>query len=248
MRNDIATAQEKQQIIEKGARDVAFGTPEERKAESEFIRNAAQLSHRLDQMHDVVGKYGNYEWYNPEGAALLKSLPLDISDNWTKITNPGGVLREGLVHLGKELQIPLPEHWWTAASVRNGTTLKAIEQTKNVLADYVRQYENMPSTKLPVVGLTPEVRKMVGQTKFGNPEEIPSEGVRTSNMAQMVTSQDEAVKNVPDGHAYTLLDPATGKATKWTRGQEPWAQRPTIPGTNTMFPPVLPRTAVAQPR
>jgi hypothetical protein len=254
MQSEIMGAQEKQQGLEKGSRDVAFGTPEERKSESEFIRNAAQLSHRLDQFRDVVGKYGNYEYWNPEGAALLKSLPLDVSDNWTKITNPGGVLREGLVHLGKQLQIPLPEHIWDIASVRNGTTLKAIEQTKGVLADYVRQYENMPSTKLPVTGLTPELRNLVGETKFGKPGDIPSESATDSKAAgaPMITSQADAVKNVPAGQSYIYFDPATGKATKQTRGKEPWVQ-PAGGNTNAhgqlpfTLPPVIPRQA-ARPR
>lgn len=186
----------------------AYGNPEERKAHGEFARNAAQLSHRLNEYHDTVSKYGNWEWYNPEGAAKLASLPLDIADNWTKVSNPGGVLREGLVGLGKELQIPTAnEHWFGALGIgpRNATTLAGIEQTKNVLADYVRQYENLPYTKAPVTGLTPEVRAMVekdGKTaaaaayekRFGKP--VPTEG--------------GAKQRLPDVNAAQVNTPSSG--------------------------------------
>lgn len=160
--NTKASAEAEQALL-----TAAYGTPEERKAHSEFSRNAAQLSRRLNEYRDTVQKVGNYEWWDPEGAAKLSSLPLDISDNWTKVTNPGGVLREGLVDLGKELQIPTAnEHWYGAVGLgpKNDTTLAAIDQTKKVLADYVRQYENLPYTKAPVFGLTPELRQMVGET------------------------------------------------------------------------------------
>lgn len=243
MQNTLATNKEKNQQIEKNERDIAYGTPEERKSESEFIRNAAQLSHRLNELQDTVSKYGNYEYWNPEGASKLSSLPLDISDNWTKITNPGGVLREGLVHLGKTLQIPLPEHLWTSGAVKNDTTLAAITQTKKVLADYVRQYENMATTKQPVVGLTPEVRKLVGETRFGTPDKIPAESgadASTALASRIFTSTAEAVKGVPEGQPYVLIDPQSGKAVKWTRGKEPWATNQ-LPAVSTAPPIQMPR-------
>lgn len=168
--NELLDTQQKTAALEKSGYEHNFGPPEERKAESEFVRNSAQLSHRLQELEDVVNKYGNYEYWNGEGAAKLSSLPLDISDNWTKITNPGGVLREGLVHLGKTEQIPIPGSIWTAGGTKNATTLAAIDQTRNVLADYVRQYENLETTHLPVTGLSPDVEKLVGQTRLRGPE------------------------------------------------------------------------------
>lgn len=238
---------EKQQGIEKGARDVAFGTPEERKSESEFVRNAAQLSHRLDEYKAVVGGpytekdgtahpegFGNYEYWNGEGAANLKSLPLDISDNWTKITNPGGVLREGLVNLGKELQIPTANDntFGKFYGPRNATTLAAIDKTKKVLADYVRQYENMASTKTPVAGLTPELRGLVGETKFGKPGDIPTEaGAKSPQSYPVVGSPQEAIKSVALGQTYRTPDPTSKTGFRYLeRGKEPWAQASAAPG------------------
>lgn len=169
--------------LEQSMLTAAYGNPEERKAHSEFTRNAAQLSRRLAEYTQTVKSVGNWEWQNQKGAAMLSSLPLDIADNWTKITNPGGVLREGLVSLGKEAQIPSAnDHWYGKVwGPRNGTTLAAIDQTQNVLADYIRQYENLDFTKAPVIGLTPEVRALVGATRaskmyeaqFGRP--VPTE-------------------------------------------------------------------------
>lgn len=181
----------------------SYGNPEERRAHHDFSLNAGALSRRLDEYADTVNKYGNYEWLNPEGAAKLSSLPLDIADNWTKITNPGGVLREGLVHLGKELQIPTSnDNWYGAIGIgpRNATTLEAIKQTKNVLADYVRQYENLPYTKVPVIGLTPELRAMVGPTQaseayeksFGKPVPVESGRRSVSDYKPKATSPENA--------------------------------------------------------
>lgn len=208
IRSEMLGENDKQLQMAKTAEDVNYGTAEERKAHREFAVNAAALSHRLDEYTDIVGKYGNYEnalLGNPEGAAKLKSLPLDIADNWTKITNPGGVLREGLVKLGKAEQIPTSSwHDWVA----NKTTVAAIDQTKRVLADYIRQYENLSTTKQPVEGLTSELRKLVGPTKFseGGAGLRTDEGfLKVRNLDQIQQPQVEAPK-APNVHIPDLPD------------------------------------------
>jgi hypothetical protein len=144
-------------------RSASYGNTTEQKEHRDFALNASLLSHRLNQYDDVVAKHGN--WNNtlgtrdPEATAKLSSLPMDISENWNKVSNPGATLREGLVHLGKENQIPAG--FWTLSN----TTRAGIKQTKSVLAEYVRAYENLAATRAPIEGLSADVRKAVGPTE-----------------------------------------------------------------------------------
>lgn len=244
MRNDLATANEKEQAIEKGSRDVAFGPPEERQKEGDFIRNAAQMSHRLEELETMVRKNGNYAFpWEAEHDAKLRSLPMDIADNWNAIAGKQGVIREGTVQMAMEHQIPIAQHIWNKASTWNATTEAAVAQTKKVLADYVRQHENLPTTKMPVEGLTPAVRAMVGKTKFGEPKDLPSEQGAAAASGPVVTSLMDAVNSVPVGRSYQLFNPQTGKSVKFTRGNEPWAK----PAAPAGLPPINPSSIGVQP-
>lgn len=166
--------QEKQQGIEKGAREVAMGTPEEQNRQRDFSSNAGQLGKNLVQLEKTVGKFGSYEspsvwspFSDPEAASDLATLPGEIAQQWRHVRNPGsgGQLRPGQENEAAQNAIPL------GMSVKNATSTAAIKKNQSFLADQVRSYENDPATRLPVIGLPPEIRKLVGETKFGRSDD-----------------------------------------------------------------------------
>lgn len=198
---------EKEIAMNKAKMEEFYGTPEERKADSEFIRNATQAMNRLKEYGEVVKAHGNTPGLttDPNARAALHSLPLLIADNMSKVANPGGMLREGLVHLNKEDLIPAG--WGTLSS----TTSAAIERMRNVIGDYVKQYENIPWTRNPVEGLTPEDRQRVGPTKFypadesgknNAPMEMDGASPRTAVLPRNKAERDAAIaagKWITDG-------------------------------------------------
>lgn len=153
--------------------EAAFGTPEERKRFVDFSSGAEDAARLLEQLDEIVGKFGNYESMskfsplsNKQAAGLLHALPLQISDALNKVINPGMALQEGQVRLQKEYNIPLPENFWQSFQIAPEATMEGINSVREVLASRIRTLENAPDARLPVMGLTPEMRALVGPTKM----------------------------------------------------------------------------------
>ena len=163
---DAADAQSAESAATIAKRNAELGDPAEREKVLQFSNNAAHASHVLAQLDETVHKFGNFEssWApgsNKVAAGNLTALPLQLADSLSKVVNPGAVLRNGMVEAQKEYNVPLPEHSWTAPFTSNVTTRQGIHLTKVMLARYIQNYENSPSNRGPVTGLTPEIRASV---------------------------------------------------------------------------------------
>ncbi|NBW21606.1 MAG: hypothetical protein EBR82_77980 [Caulobacteraceae bacterium] len=148
-----------QQVATAGAKNIVAKGKELTVADTAFELNATAFMRMADQLEETVKEFGNFESYNPKGSAKIRQIPYEMAIAYAKIVDPSSVAREGEVAAAQKYLVPMsrtpipdmlgltPD---SPLSIKNETTLAAIQNMKDGIRARIEAYERTSGRKMDI--------------------------------------------------------------------------------------------------
>lgn len=121
--------------------------PAKGQGDLEFGANYRVAMLESKKLEKLIGEDGNWEMWNPESSAKLKSAAYQLAINYAKIVDPASVAREGEVKAAEQYLIPM------GPGTRNSVSLAAVKEYQAKISEYAKartDMKNEASGRTPV--------------------------------------------------------------------------------------------------